>query len=97
MMRARPRGRCLWTGRRPPSGRGSVGSLIDVEVQWKDAKPYGIEELRRNFLDAVEHDDDILTQFVHREALFQRIRACESFEELVLVWEWLSAEHFDED
>jgi hypothetical protein len=65
---------------------------IDVPVQWTKIGSYNIEELRQSFIDAVAHDDDVLTQFVEREELVHRLRESDSFLDFIQVWEWLSHE-----
>ena len=62
-----------------------------VPVRWQECGSYPIEELRAVFLKAVEHDDDVLTQFVEREELVQRLSNATEFEELLRIWNWLSA------
>ena len=63
---------------------------ILVPVRWLHRGSYRIDELRSTFLKALEHDDDVLTQFVEREELISRLNAAGTFEELVRIWEWLS-------
>jgi len=65
---------------------------LDVRAQWHRIGDYKIEELRSVFLAAVEHDDDVLTQFVERDELIERLKAASTFQDLVKVWEWLSTE-----
>jgi hypothetical protein len=65
---------------------------ILVPVQWLDRGSYHVDELRGIFLKVVEHDDDVLTQFVEREALVSHLKAARTFEELVRIWEWLRME-----
>jgi hypothetical protein len=65
---------------------------IDVPVQWTLIGTYNIDELRRSFIEAVAHDDDVLTQFVEREELVRRLCDSDSFPDFIEVWEWLSHE-----
>jgi hypothetical protein len=65
-------------------------SRLDVPVAWTKVGTYSIVELRNNFLKAVAHDDDVLTQFVEPEELNQRLGECETFSQFVEVWQWLS-------
>jgi len=64
---------------------------FDAALRWSESGSYTIEELRSVFLKAVEQDDDSLTQFVERDVLTSRLNQSKTFEELVNVWEWLSA------
>jgi len=50
-------------------------------------------ELRDAYLDAVAHDDDVLTQFVEQSELRQRIQESHSFEDLIKIWQWMCTEH----
>jgi hypothetical protein len=54
---------------------------------------HSVTELRDAYLDAVAHDDDILTQFVEQDTLRKRIQQCRSFQDLVETWQWMSTDH----
>jgi hypothetical protein len=62
---------------------------VVVPVRWERREAYNIDELRAAFLKAVEHDDDVLTQFVERNDLVARLSAASTFKDFVVVWEWL--------
>jgi hypothetical protein len=62
---------------------------VVVPVRWDRRGTYNVDELRAVFLKAVEHDDDVLTQFVERDDLISRLKAASSFKDFVGVWEWL--------
>jgi hypothetical protein len=59
---------------------------ITVPLQWNRCGTYRIDELRAAFLQAVEHDDDVLTQFVERDDLITRLNAGATFGEFVRIW-----------
>jgi len=63
---------------------------VDVPVQWTNEGTYTFEELRGKFIEAVNHDDDCMTQFVEREALLKRLNKCQTFQQLIDVWDWMS-------
>jgi len=97
----------LWTFslERPKEGLGKVARFLahtlynptrEVAWSWTKVRDYPLEELRIACLDAVEFDDDILTQFVERDALSERIRKCQTFNEILDTWEWLGIPHDDE-
>jgi hypothetical protein len=65
----------------------------EVPLQWNHSGSYEIDELRTVILEAVAHDDDILTQFVERGDLSSRLEQATSFAEFVATWDWLSAPH----
>jgi hypothetical protein len=48
------------------------------------------------YSEAVDKDDDILTQFVEAKELKQRIASAKSFQELVEVYNWMKTDHTDE-
>ena len=60
--------------------------IKEVSVVWARLESYEIAELRNAYLDALAHDDDILTQFVEAEELQSRIERCESFEDVIATW-----------
>ena len=70
---------------------------VDVPVQWTHDGDYPFAELRGICVEAVNHDDDILTQFVERSDLLKRLDRCETFHELIDVWEWLSVDRSFKD
>ncbi len=53
--------------------------------------------LSPEFRDAVDKDDDILTQFVEANELKKRIAAAQSFDSLVEVYRWMQTDHADEN
>ena len=63
---------------------------IVVPVRWNRCGTYRIDELRAAFLQAVEHDDDVLTQFVKRDDLIARLNTGATFGEFVRIWHWLA-------
>jgi hypothetical protein len=65
---------------------------VVVPVRWDQIGRYDIEELRDLFLKAVQHDDDVLTQFVEREDLISLLNAATTFDDLVRIWDWLLTE-----
>lgn len=93
-----------WTFRfdRPASGFSILARLAahiaynprhDVGIVWERIGPYSLSEVKDAYLDAVDHDDDILTQFVEPEALSERVRGCQTFRDLVETWRWMGTEH----
>ena len=65
---------------------------ISVTMLWRDPKAYELHELKRAYLQAVDKDDDILTQFVDAEELQKRTSATQSFQDLVDVYKWMETE-----
>jgi hypothetical protein len=68
---------------------------ITITQHWHEPQPYQLQELKLLYLQAVDQDDDILTQFVEPEDLRQRISAARSFDELVAVYRWMESDHDD--
>jgi hypothetical protein len=64
----------------------------EVALFWTHLRPYPLSELRDAYLDAIEHDDDILTQFVEREELLRRVQQSQNFHDLVETWRWMETE-----
>src|SRR6266700_1942127 len=64
----------------------------EVAVSWSPLRDYSFAELRDAYLDAVAHDDDVLTQFVEQSELRQRIQESHSFEDLIKIWQWMCTE-----
>jgi hypothetical protein len=62
--------------------------VSEVNVAWARVREYPFDELRKVYLEAVELDDDILTQFVDGDELTERIKRALDFFELVDVWNW---------
>jgi len=62
----------------------------EVAVAWTLQRNYVFEELQAAYIRAVEMDDDILTQFVEFDELFERVEKCESFSDIVATWQWAS-------
>jgi len=50
----------------------------EIPVQWTETGRYRVDELRSIFIDAVDHDDDSLTQFVEAEELTRRLAGCDN-------------------
>ena len=67
-------------------------SRMSVPVHWTDTGRYKIGELRQNFIEAVVHDDDVLTQLVEPEELIRRLRECDTFLQLAQAWQWLKTD-----
>ena len=67
--------------------------VLEVNVVWARIREYPFEELRKGYIDAVELDDDILTQFVDGEELMERIKQAVDFPALVEVWNWANSDH----
>ncbi len=65
---------------------------VKVNVIWNEPQTYTLTELKRTYSDAVDKDDDILTQFVEPEELKKRILAATSFEQLVQVYKWMETD-----
>ncbi|MGJ5817380.1 hypothetical protein [Paludibaculum fermentans] len=65
---------------------------IVVPVQWISHDRYPVNELRAAFLQAVENDDDVLTQFVERNDLVGQLKAAEGFGDFVRIWDSLGAD-----
>jgi hypothetical protein len=68
--------------------------LEPVSVSWKRGENYAFSELQEAYLDALDHDDDILTQFVEEAELRKRIEESTAFSELVETWRWTETDHF---
>lgn len=90
---------------RPPGGFSLVTRLLtktlinpirEVAVFWTRLRSYQFPELRDAYLDAIEHDDDILTQFVERDELLRRVRSSQSFHDLVETWRWMETDSTQE-
>ena len=86
---------------RPPGGFSLLSRLLthplfdsmqEVAITWTVGPPYQLSELREAYLRGIEHDDGWLTRFVEEEALKRRVRACQTFEELVLAWRSMETE-----
>jgi len=87
---------------RSKSSMGFVGRVLantvynpkrEVVVSWSRVRQYGFQELREAYLDAVEADDDILTQHVEQEELQERVRRCIDFNDFVETWQWMNTDH----
>jgi len=65
----------------------------EFPVSYSQLRTYQLAELKRAYLEAVAHDDDILTQFVEAPELTTRIKRCSTFKELLETWQWMSAGH----
>jgi hypothetical protein len=64
----------------------------EVPVIWSVHHEYSIPEIQEAYLDALAHDDDILTQFVEAEELERRIRRCQDFQDLTETWHWMQTD-----
>jgi hypothetical protein len=65
----------------------------EVNVFWTRCRDYQFDELRTAYLQAIELDDDSLTQFVERDGLVERVEKCADFQSLVEVWKWACTDH----
>jgi hypothetical protein len=90
---------------RPPGGFSFITRLLtktvmnpirEVAVSWTHLRSYQLSELRDAYLDAIEYDDDILTQFVERDELRRRVQQSQSFHDLVETWRWMETDSADE-
>ena len=59
---------------------------VDTEFVWHEPRAYTLDELKKNYASAVEADDDILTQFVERDALLKEISEASSFTDLARIY-----------
>lgn len=50
-----------------------------AKVTWTRIGEYELEDLRQAYLDAIKHDDDILTQWVDRDELNERVARAPCF------------------
>jgi len=60
-----------------------------VPVTWKPLRPYELGELQGAYVDAIDADDDVLTQNVAHDELADRVLHCSSFDDLLETWEWM--------
>jgi hypothetical protein len=74
-------------------GRAFGNPMLTVAVRWAEPTPYRMDDLRQEYLDAVDLDDDTLTQFVEADELKRRILAATSFAEMMAVYEWAATDH----
>ncbi len=65
----------------------------EVAVSWFRLHEYSFAELRDAYLDAIAHDDDVLTQFVEASDLQRRVQESQSFGDLVETWRWMDTDH----
>ena len=61
-------------------------------VSYSQLRSYQFAELQRVYIDAVAHDDDILTQFVEANELTKRIQQCSNFKGVLETWQWMETE-----
>jgi len=64
----------------------------EFPVSYSQRSRYEFAELQRAYLDAVAHDDDILTQFVEADELTERIKQCSNFKQLLETWQWMETD-----
>jgi hypothetical protein len=64
----------------------------EFPVSYSQLRHYQFAELQRAYLDAVAHDDDILTQFVEADELTKHIKQCSDFKELLETWQWMQTD-----
>ena len=64
----------------------------EMPVVWSRIRSYETAELRSAYLEALAHDDDILTQFVEADELSDRIQRCQSFADLIATWQWMETD-----
>jgi len=93
---------------KPPGGFSILSRLLahrlfrlflfmrETAITWTQERPYHLSELRDTYLRGIEHDDYWLTRFVDKAELEQRVRACRTFEELLLTWRWTKTETPDD-
>ena len=62
--------------------------LRETAITWIASGPYQFSELREACLRGIAVDDGWLTRFVERAELEQRVRGCQTFEDLVRTWRW---------
>jgi hypothetical protein len=61
-------------------------------VTWHSRQSYSLSELQNAYLDALAHDDDILTQFVEEKDLRRQIQHSSTFSDLVETWHWMKTD-----
>jgi len=64
----------------------------EFPVSYSQRGRYDFAELQGAYLDAVAHDDDILTQFVEADELTERIKQCSNFKQLLETWQWMETD-----
>ena len=70
--------------------------LRETPITWIKSGPYQLSELREACLRGIAVDDGWLTRFVDEAELERRVRACQTFEELVRTWRWTKPEAPDD-
>ena len=88
----------VWNSRleRPALNRGFWSRVAtnfynpsqQVDVKWTRVRQYSFEELRAAYIQALERDDDILTQFAEREELKALVEKVTDFAGLVTFYNW---------
>ena len=58
---------------------------LTVRYEYVSRGPYDLSELRQAVSDAIDNDDDILTQFHEADELNQRLALAQSFDDVVAV------------
>lgn len=56
---------------------------LHVRLHWNDPSPYTFADLQQRICDAVDQDDEVLTQFVDARELTRLVRHSVDFEDLV--------------
>ena len=64
-----------------------------ISLTWHQHRTYELSELQKAYLEALAHDDDILTQFVEEDELRKRIEQSANFSELLETWRWMNTDH----
>jgi len=70
--------------------------MREIPITWTERQPYPLSELREAYLRCLRQDDGWLTRFVDEAELERRVRACETFGDLVLTWRSTKTETSDE-
>lgn len=83
----------------PPMSKLLAATLYNptfvAQYEYRSTGFYKIDELKQALRDAVERDDDILTQFHDADDLYARIAAAKVFDDLVDVLEYAVTEELE--
>ncbi|MBI3099450.1 MAG: hypothetical protein HYY93_14665 [Planctomycetes bacterium] len=71
--------------------------LVEVGISWTLVGSYELGALQDAFIDAVKHDNDILTQWRDEDKIVARIERSLTYDDLISVWEWIQACPDDEE
>lgn len=59
--------------------------IIKVSLTWTKIGGYKLDELKKDICNQTDRDDDVITQFSDGEVIKEKVKECDSFDDLIRI------------